>query len=451
MSLRKRTTKLVAKRHDLNYFKRMSRVRAWQWWLAAGALVAAMVWFSASTITHGAAVLSAWPMSSSHAVIGERCELCHVPVIAATRFTPGFGMRRHVPDAACLQCHVAAAHHPTAVAAMATTKTPTCASCHTEHVGAMHLAAVADSGCTQCHARLESRSGVLKVAASVTSFASGHPEFEPLQKASDAEKKAATALAFNHAEHMRAGLKGPTGPVTLECATCHAATLRADSRQGNGMQPVSFEKSCRSCHSLGFDVHVQAEAPHKSPTEVDAFVRASLTQFAEQHPQVVSDEIKHWPMQQAVPGMMQMAAPKNEQQWVQVSVMRAETILWRERCGLCHKADAGIPSDGSLPVYQVVAQPQRWLPDAVFSHPAHGAVACAECHVKALSDGGEHEVLMPSIETCRRCHDGRSSPQGPALASGHAESGCFLCHVYHGPETAALTVKGLALEQLGRP
>jgi len=42
-------------------------------------------------------------------------------------------------------------------------------------------------------------------------------------------------------------------------------------------------------------------------------------------------------------------------------------------------------------------------------------------------------VMMPSIATCRRCHDGQSHPQGPAPTAGHAESGCFLCHVYHAP------------------
>ena len=97
-----------------------------------------------------------------------------------------------------------------------------------------------------------------------------------------------------------------------------------------------------------------------------------------------------------------------------------------------------------------VTQPAKWMPGAVFRHPAHRAVACEDCHTQALTATGEHAVLMPTIATCRRCHDGHSSPQGPALANGHAESGCFLCHSYHGPETAALTVKGLALAKLAR-
>jgi hypothetical protein len=449
MSIRQRTTKLVAKRHDLNYFKRMSPIRAWQWWLAGAALASAIVWFSGSTFLHGSAVLSAGPMSNSHAVFGERCELCHVPVISQTKWTPGFGMRRNVPDSACLRCHVATPHHP-----MVTTRNLSCGSCHTEHVGAMHLAAVTDSSCTQCHAKLESRSSLLHIATNITSFAGNHPDFQPLRTATAMDKRAATALVFNHAEHMKAGLKGPTGPTTLQCSTCHMATLRADGRQGDGMMPISFERSCRSCHNLQFDVHINTEAPHKSSAEVLAFVTRNITEYAQAHPQVVVEEIRRWPNETPLPGRAVMRPPHNPQEWIADSEMRAERILWREKCGLCHKSDTSTseatftPAEMTLPVYQTITQPERWFSSAVFSHPAHVSVECAECHTRALSSASEHDVLMPSIATCRRCHDGRSSPQGPALTSGHAESGCFLCHVYHGPEQASLTTKGLMLNQL---
>jgi hypothetical protein len=449
MSIRERTTKLVARRHDLNYFKRMSPIRAWQWWLAAAALIAAVLWFGGSEFLHGSQALSAGPMSNSHAIFGTRCELCHVPVVSATGWTPSFGMRKRVPDSACLQCHTAPAHHP-----METTETPTCGSCHTEHIGSMHLAAVADSSCTQCHVQLQSRAGVLHVAANVSSFATNHPEFQPLREASDADKRAATALVFNHAEHMKAGLKGPTGPVTLECATCHMATLNAEGRHGKSFTPVTFERSCRSCHNLQFDAHLQAEAPHAKVEEDAAFVTKSITEFAQTHPEVVSAELRNWPPEAMLPAKAPMPAPHSQQEWIANRIARADTILWREKCGLCHKAaDGSIAFNTTtlaLPVFATVKEPRQWLSSAVFSHPAHQAVACAECHTQALTSESEHEVIMPSIATCRKCHDGRSSPQGPAVAAGHAESGCFLCHVYHGPEKAELTTKGLALTQMLR-
>ena len=57
MSIRNRTTKLIARRHDLNYFKRMSPIRAWQWYLAVVALVCAVAWFATSSLLRGLALL----------------------------------------------------------------------------------------------------------------------------------------------------------------------------------------------------------------------------------------------------------------------------------------------------------------------------------------------------------------------------------------------------------
>jgi hypothetical protein len=129
----------------------------------------------------------------------------------------------------------------------------------------------------------------LRVAGErIHSFAGDHPEFQPLREASDADTRAATALVFNHAEHMKAGLKGPNGPVTLECATCHTATLNADGRRSGSFAPVKFESSCRSCHTLQFDAHIQAEAPHGKVEDDAAFVTKSITDFAAAHPEVVS-------------------------------------------------------------------------------------------------------------------------------------------------------------------
>ena len=62
------------------------------------------------------------------------------------------------------------------------------------------------------------------------------------------------------------------------------------------------------------------------------------------------------------------------------------------------------------------------------------------------------EILLPSISTCQHCHDGKSHPQGPALATGHAESGCYLCHEYHGWDEKGLRptpVKAESLRELG--
>ena len=333
MSIRTRTTKLIARRHDLNYFKRMSRIRAWQWYLAVAALTAAVVWFTGTSIASGNNNFSAGPMSNSHAVFGQRCELCHVPVIQATRFTPSFGRRNHVPDSACLSCHTSAPHHP-----MESAQNPTCSSCHTEHLGSMHLANTPDNTCTACHAKLESRAGALRVAAHVTSFAgrnADHPDFRPLRTFTAQQRDATFALRFTHATHMQPGLRNPQGGTqNLQCQSCHSPALTTvgstELRPSFTMAPVDFDQSCRSCHSLEFDAHIHKEAPHTYPKDVRAFVQHELTAFAAEHSDVVASEIRNWPAESLLPGQMRMPAPHNTSEWIASRTLRAETILYRE-------------------------------------------------------------------------------------------------------------------------
>jgi hypothetical protein len=144
-----------------------------------------------------------------------------------------------------------------------------------------------------------------------------------------------------------------------------------------------------------------------------------------------------------------MPPARSAAEWIANRVARAEVILWRGKCGPCHR-DLNQPGltqialtstqlDASaLPRIEPSRQPSRWFTDAVFSHPAHQSVECAECHTKALTSSRGSDVLMPTIATCRRCHDGSSSPQGPPVKTGHAESGCFLCHLYHGSQPGPL-------------
>ncbi len=215
MAVRNRTTKSVAKRHDLDYFKKGSPVRLWQWRLALAAVCAAVLWLGISGLRQGNRMFSAGPMSSAHAVFGQKCVACHQPMIAGAGWLPIIGANKKVTDKACLNCHAAPAHHP----AM-TTFTPTCGSCHVEHQGSMRLAAVGDASCTQCHADLQVRSGTRTVSSGIHSFVNGHPDFR-LQKDTSGISQNAFNLKFNHAEHMKAGLTASNGKVELQCSDCH--------------------------------------------------------------------------------------------------------------------------------------------------------------------------------------------------------------------------------------
>jgi hypothetical protein len=426
LAIRRRTTKLLAKRHDLDYFKKGSPIRVWQWRLALVALIAALGWISVSAARSSTA-FSSGPISSSHAVFGQKCETCHKPAIAGTGFLPvGFGSSKSVPDSACESCHTVGLHH-----ANQTVATKQCSTCHIEHVGAMHLATAPVSGCTQCHGNLEVRTLPANIATHIDTFTKGHPDFRALRTATPEMREAAFGLKFNHADHLKQGLTGsPDGSkVTLQCSYCHQVEDPAgkDTAHSGRMANVNFERSCQSCHSLDFSAKVKEQAPHVEAAKVLAFVQARMQEAA------LGDK---------------------------AALVKAETILFREMCALCHT----VGNIDSLPAASITNRlnnsgatlmnasfsltsadtpltetptigpshaPQRFFTAAIFSHTAHNTVQCEECHAAALTSTSGNDLLLPGISTCQRCHDGQSRPQGPALSSGHAESGCSLCHEYH--------------------
>jgi hypothetical protein len=508
MEIRKRSQKAVARRHDLNYFKKGSPIRHWQWKLALGAIAAGLLWVAVVSFSRGSQLLSKGPISSSHAVFGAKCEACHVPMKSALSQDSSF--RRHVPDAACQSCHQVPDHQAKPV--LASFSTPECETCHLEHVGAMRIADSSDRGCTTCHADLKGS----HYASGIHSFVDGHPQFAPLRPGYEDDQK----IKFNHQAHLQAGLKGPNGMVALTCADCHRtpatqaltpwrfgsmpqvreASLDMTPSGLNGaansshldplhptdnrayMAATAYAANCRDCHTLKFDRHISGEAPHAAPAEVRMFIREKLQAYAVANPEVVAAEIQNWandPMAK-VPQYRPLPPPRNAQEWVAVRSRQAERRLWYQSCNLCHSMKipddsptvvaaslrsvqfdthtvhtmtvATLPQDSlTLPTVAPTNQKARWFSDAVFSHQAHIAVSCESCHARTRISNQGSDILLPGIASCQKCHDGKSSPQGPALASGHAESGCFLCHQYHDwshPQNAPVAPRNFEFKEI---
>src|ERR1700740_2750205 len=70
---RTRTTKAVAQRIDLNYFKRPTPFKRAKLWLAIVTPVVALVWIGWHFFGHDSRVYSSGRLSAAHAVLEKQC------------------------------------------------------------------------------------------------------------------------------------------------------------------------------------------------------------------------------------------------------------------------------------------------------------------------------------------------------------------------------------------
>lgn len=429
--MRKRTAKQLGTRHDLNYFKAWTRQKRWLVSLAVLLPAVLLGWLGVQALRGESTPYSRGQMSGGHAVLAKQCGACHVNFVAGVRVG---GFRKHAQDQACLACHEAPLHHSQQKF------TPTCGSCHVEHMGSAQLARTSDQNCTQCHADLQTKNGASQFEKAVLSFATKHPEFAAVKV------RDSGTIAFNHAIHMKYGLAGPPGKgettVQLECSDCHRTASEAAGPWRFGaakwqqatdehnpvprgqdsayMAPVSFDKHCVACHTLPFDQQVAGSVPHVKPEDVHAFVVGSLKDYLAKNPGAWRTS----PTQvRRVPGMqpVSLMSAHSPDQWLRQRISDDESLLWRKTCKQCHQYAPAAAN--ALPQVLPPAFTARWFKHAMFDHSAHAAVRCDSCHEKAAASQFTSDVLIPGVETCRTCHSGKSGAS--------AESGCFECHQYH--------------------
>ena len=488
---RTRTTKQLAQRIDLNYFKRPTPLKRAKFWLSLLLPLIALVWITERTVFKDSRVYSSGRLSEPHAILEKECAACHVQTAGA--------FSAKATDNACLDCHDGPVHHATQ------TTRPTCATCHAEHRGRINIAATSNQTCAECHGDLRVSKGTPEYARNIRSFEEGHPEFAALRADGRNSGRDLGTIKLNHAIHMKPIRRGPTGPiVNLECGNCHrpvsdqtvlmeydarsakplmnwpyadadyvsAKTTYAapeevandaggllhpsPSRGRERMAPVKFAKACAGCHSLAFDKRFREGVPHDQPEVVHDFVVSKFKDYIRAHPEELrmqrdpDRDITEKPMQP----LIRVLTPA---QWVAERAAEAEFLLWRKTCSQCHTL--GKWSPGAIEAkHQVPYQPMtlddlrhfvetfnrpelflepiyaqipqiwpagvtlRWMPHAKFDHEAHRPFTCESCHAKALTSTETSDVLVPGIETCKRCH-----APGPE----HAESRCFECHTYH--------------------
>ncbi len=423
MARAKLTTKNLAQRIDLEYFKRPHPFRRLRFILSAAIPAIALLWLGWHALAGNNRIYSGGKMSASHAVLSARCSACHVAQVGM--------FSAKASDQGCDSCHDAPRHHANQVF------TPTCAACHAEHRGHPRLAVTADVSCTQCHANLHTTGAAPHFSADIRRFVGGHPEFAALRRGSSDPG----TIQLNHAIHLKHNLRGPNGPVQLDCDDCHR-TAKPESRWRFGsnttqvdpvvqnaippsmdperayMSPVTYAKNCAACHGLQFDARFQEGVPHDTPEVIHAFLVQKFQQYIPNHPGDlrVTASNRNLPQQPIPPAVRVLT----EQRWVTLRVAESEELLYRKTCAQCHALK--FAATAPLPTVAKSNITRRWFQHAVFNHDTHKLLKCVECHSGALASQETADVLLPGIQTCAKCHRGGREA---------AESRCFECHTYH--------------------
>jgi hypothetical protein len=472
---RNRTTKAVAQRIDLNYFKRPTPFKRAKLWLGVLGPAMALAWIGWHFWGGDQRVYSSGRLSEAHAVLEKQCAACHV------REARGFSAK--VANAACLACHDGPAHHPESTAISA--PKVACAGCHAEHRGRIQLAAAGSKNCAQCHSRLRQVNNGTNYEPYIWTFEVGHPEFSALRERRVLAHDPGT-IKLNHALHMRSIRRGPTGPtVQLECGDCHRPSLsgRTEWKYGDAgyaaaivsytaaeefapggsrglaakqpwsdrqlMAPVKFANACAGCHLLTFDRRFEQGVPHDRPDVVHAFLVKKFTEYVEAHP---ADLREVQEPERALTGRGAGLKVRNisAAQWVAERVAVSEELLWHKTCSQCHGITATTLEDAEiarwdaaggargmarapeamsrarsrtkLPAVAAAKVTLQWLPHARFDHDAHTGFACTGCHQNALKSADSSDLLIPGIAVCQTCH---------APGPGYASSQCSECHTYH--------------------
>lgn len=437
---RTRTTKKLAQRIDLNYFKRSTPLKRAKLWLSILLPLLALIWIAWRGFSGDHRVYSSGRMSRGHAILEKECAACHVQQAGA--------FLAKATDSACLDCHDGPMHHENELFAAV----PPCAACHAEHRGRIQLSAVSNQGCAQCHSNLKVARGQLHYAASIQSLEEDHPEIAALRDSS----KDNSTIRLNHAIHMKLIRQGPNGPfVQLECSDCHRnygatwkyalpqhPTLASYQLHGENpidrmphpletfhplgpssgrekMMPVKFAHACSGCHLLVFDKRFDEGVPHDTPEVVHAFLLKKFQEYIAAHPRElrVQREPNRDLTGKPLPPEVRVLTPT---QWVAERTSDAEELLRRKTCKQCHEVQFGESQQGFRVAPALVRQ--SWLPHAKFDHDAHRGFTCTSCHAKALTSAESTDILVPGIATCKTCH---------APGPNHADSRCSECHTYH--------------------
>jgi predicted CXXCH cytochrome family protein len=316
-----------------------------------------------------------------------------------------------------------------------------------------------------------------------------HPDLTDSWKARSSDPR---RVKFNHALHLAAGLtlekegkpftfgklspadriryagddeKKTDAPIKLECASCHQSDLDEHTRSKNPrvpdtgaprthgayMLPIVYENHCAACHTLQFEEKREQQfARHgiSASETLDNLKQLYMSEVPKDDPKLLEEFVPP----REVPGRALRRGEQVKREAVEAKVLIAAKILFgaaveneilrkeklplgRRGCVECHnlkpgaKAIVDTSSLASIEIDPPLMTPV-WQNHAAFDHWSHSALKCIECHDKvttSTANGGD-QPLLPTIETCVKCH----APAGNQSAEpAGASTACVECHRYH--------------------
>ena len=303
----------------------------------------------------------------------------------------------------------------------------------------------------ECHSNLQG----LKLDSTIENVASFdlHPQFRISVKdqagneirVSLDDKQLArddAAIKLNHAVHLKPGLLGKDGPVTLECSACHQPQVDRKS-----FKPIDFNSHCRDCHSLGFDERLpDIEVPHGDAESVYPALFTEYTKLFLLNSETTPATDRKERIMPDANRSLDKVSPRVDTRLVVQSAREAEERLFtKTACAECHTVSERPASEqrqeGS---HYTVKKPrirQLWFRAANFSHAAHDPFSCESCHSGVDKSSDTSDVLLPSIALCRDCH-------AELPKEGLIESDCVMCHSYHDSKGIAVSDKREILDYL---
>ncbi|MDG2223920.1 MAG: cytochrome c3 family protein [Rubripirellula sp.] len=487
------TGKQRSQRIEIDSYRKRTDIHVWRTVCILVGLVTAGLYAAYVIASGGGSQVSTGPVAEAHAAFENDCQQCHQD------FTPigsrgcelnwslvGLSKAKSVEhtEAACKVCHDVGDHYRGKMSEAWQLQDQNCATCHADHQGRLHdLAAVSQSQCTDCHARLaDGCVGTPSVRDSITKFdQASHGEFASLATGDPGSVK------FDHQQHMRLGQvdegnkgafrldmmnpanreryrldgQADTDAVQLDCSSCHqmagnpdpSSNLITDGELGRYIEPISFQQHCSACHSMnpGIATADTTPLPHAAAwSQLDLLLNASLvgTRLNEET-RVRGDDAQAT----AVPGEG-FGDPANPITLPDPGELQQARQRVEAECQKCHEpehiTDEFIAKAAAGEAAPLI--PPRWFQHGLYDHAAHRQVDCAFCHSAAYAANDavagpplDHQkVMIDNIESCTGCHRDAESPTPASLSSQDvvsklggmstwATNNCTLCHRYHTP------------------